>query len=160
MLRLGAALGEMTMSKITNSDQSAKKALSRRQFGAITGAAAVAAGTPGIAQAASAASAATLAERTVQVDGINAYFIHPSKGAHPAVLSWRGSTGLGVSNRDTARRLAKKGYAVLVLDRDGGHAPSIESDAETALQWLETQPQIDTEIGIGTPEWAEYRVAR
>ncbi len=147
------------MTDITNSDHSAKKALSRRQFGVISGAVAVAAGTPGIAQAANVASAATLTERKVQVGGIDAYFIHPAKGAHPAVLSWRGSSELNVANRDTARRLAKKGYAVLVLDRDGAHAPSIEEDSKAALQWLEAQPQIDADTGIGTAEWAEYRVA-
>ena len=147
------------MNTITKSDQDAAKVLSRRQFGAITGAVAVAAGTPGIAQAANAASATALTERKVQVGGIDAYFIHPAKGAHPAVLSWRGSSELNVANRDTARRLAKKGYAVLVLDRDGGYAAAIEDDSKTALQWLEAQPQIDADIGIGTAEWAEYRAA-
>jgi len=147
------------MNDITNSDQSAKKALSRRQFGAITGAVAVAAGTPGIAHASNAASAATLTERTVQLGSINAYFIHPAKGAHPAVLSWRGDVGLNVTNRNTARRLAKKGYAVLMLDRDGGDAPAIEGDSVAALEWLEAQPQIDVDTGIGTAEWAEFRAA-
>ncbi|MEL6530718.1 MAG: hypothetical protein AAFQ27_12215 [Pseudomonadota bacterium] len=150
----------MTTTTTTKSGSSAEKSLSRRQFGAMTGAAAVAAGTPGIAHAANSASAAQLAESSVEIGGMNAYFIHPTKGSHPAVLSWRDSATLDAANRNTARRLAKKGYAVLVLDRDGGHAPAIQGDSEAALKWLESQPQIDADIGIGTAEWAEHRDAR
>ncbi|MEM8724123.1 MAG: hypothetical protein AAGE86_01240 [Pseudomonadota bacterium] len=142
-------------------ESSANKALSRRQFGAITGAAAVAAGTPGIAHAASPAASAKLTERSVSVARANGtvggYFIHPSKGANPAVLSWRDSGALGEGTRNAARRLAKQGYAVLVLDRDSGDASSIEGDADAAVKWLEAQPHID-EKRIGTPEWAAQRI--
>lgn len=142
-------------------ENSVKKALSRRQFGAITGAAAVAAGTPGIAQAANSAASAKITERTVSVARANGtvggYFIHPAKGANPAVLSWRDGGALGEGTRNAARRLAKQGYAVLVLDRDSGDAGAIEGDADAAVKWLEAQPHID-EKRIGTPEWAAQRI--
>ncbi|WP_298470105.1 hypothetical protein [uncultured Erythrobacter sp.] len=142
-------------------ESGAKKALSRRQFGAITGAVAVAAGTPGIAQAANSTASAQLKEKTVSVarasGAVNGYFIHPSKGANPAVLSWRDGGALAESSRNAARRLAKQGYAVLVLDRDSGDAGAIEGDADAAVKWLEAQPHID-EKRIGTPEWAEQRI--
>lgn len=139
-------------------DSSAAKALSRRQFGAMTGAAAVAAATPGIAQA---ANSTELTEKTVRVarasGSVDAYFIQPAKGTHPAVISWRNGAALGEGSRNMARRLAKQGYAVLVLDRDSSDVDAITGDADAAVKWLERQPQID-EKQIGTPDWAEHRL--
>ncbi|QUL37585.1 dienelactone hydrolase family protein [Erythrobacter sp. JK5] len=152
------------MSDSENQQGGKAQSLSRRQFGAITGAAAVAAGTPGIAQAAGFTGPARFTEKTVSLatgnGPVGAYFIHPADGAHPAVLTWPGDTGLGEGSRATARRLAHKGYAVLVLDRESGDAEAVPGDAEAALKWLESQPQIDAERGIGTPDWAELRAER
>ncbi len=151
------------MSDHANSGKSAKKSLSRRQFGAIAGVAAVAAGAPTAALAKQSSAPTKFSERAVSFakDGgtVDGYLIHPAKGAHPAVLSWRDEAGLGVSSRNEARRLAKRGYAVLVLDRDGAEAEHIESDAKAAVAWLEAQPNIDEKL-VGTPTWAMERAER
>jgi carboxymethylenebutenolidase len=57
-------------------------------------------------------------ESTVEIktpDGTcDAAFVHPSTGAHPAVIIWPDAFGLRPSMRDMAKRLAAEGYAVLV----------------------------------------------
>ena len=77
--------------------------------------------------------------------------------AAPGVVAWRGDSGLNVSSRHEARRLAKQGYSVLVLDRNGAEAGAIESDATGAVAWMGTQEQVD-EKRVGTPEWARMRL--
>lgn len=142
-------------------DSKAQKPLSRRQFGAVAGVAAVAAGTPGMAMAAGSSPIAEVTERTVSVStprgSVDGYFVHPAKGVHPGVLAWRGEAGLGVTTRNDARRLAKQGYSVLVLDRDSNDAAPIESDAQGAVAWLGAQDHVD-EKRVGTPEWARMRL--
>ena len=87
--------------------------LSRRDFVNMTvGAGMVAAaGTSGFAQQ-------QVRETNVEIktpDGVcDAAFIHPSSGAHPAVIIWPDAFGLRPSMREMARRLAGSGYSVLV----------------------------------------------
>jgi carboxymethylenebutenolidase len=48
-------------------------------------------------------------------DGIaDAYFVHPSKGAHAAVLMWTDIMGLRPAFKMMGKRLAQSGYTVLV----------------------------------------------
>jgi carboxymethylenebutenolidase len=44
----------------------------------------------------------------------DAAFIHPTTGAHPAVLIWPDAFGLRPSMRDIGKRIAGEGYSVLV----------------------------------------------
>lgn len=44
----------------------------------------------------------------------DAYFVHPSSGAHPGVLIWTDIVGLRPAFRQMGRRLAESGYSVLV----------------------------------------------
>jgi carboxymethylenebutenolidase len=90
-------------------------AVSRREFGALSlgaGLAAVA-GAPALA-----AQTRPLTETEVSVktpDGIcDAAFIHPATGAYPGVLIWPDAFGLRPSMRAFARRIAAEGYSVLV----------------------------------------------
>ena len=135
------------MSEKAIQESGANKVLSRRQFGAVTGVAAVAAATPGVAQAANSAATADLVEKSVSVSRANGavagYFIQPAKGMHPAVISWRKDTALGEGSRNMARRLAKQGYAVLVLDRDSGDADAIEE----AISQLAGHTQLECGAG-------------
>jgi carboxymethylenebutenolidase len=93
--------------------------ISRRHFGALTGAAAVAACAPGEA---SGESEDKLALRETGVtfetpDGtMDAFFVHPGVGKHPGVIFWPDIASLRESKRNMARRLAGEGYAVLVLN--------------------------------------------
>lgn len=97
----------------------AKQAVSRRQFGALTGAAAVAAYAAG-GTAAHAQGAAGLTERGVTFatpDGtMDAFMVQPASGKHPAVILWPDIASIRESKRNIARKLASAGYAVLVVN--------------------------------------------
>lgn len=98
----------------------ARQAISRRRFGALTGAAAVAACSPGEMGGAAEPAPAALNESRVTfetADGtMDAFFVHPSEGRHPGVIFWPDIASLRESKRNMARRLAGEGYAVLVLN--------------------------------------------
>ena len=110
---------------------------------------------------------------------MDAFFVHPAEGAHPGVLFWPDIAGPREAKRDMARRLASKGYSVLVLNpyyRDvqgeqfadfaafvdnGGFqkvgpwreklgADAIGRDATAGVAWLDGQEAVDRERGIGT----------
>ena len=88
--------------------------LTRRDFVAMS----IAAGIGGAAADANAQPALPVAEKNVEIktpDGTcDAAFIHPTTGAHPAVIVWPDAFGLRPSMRDIAKRLAGSGYSVLV----------------------------------------------
>ena len=90
------------------------KALSRRQFGAFT----VGAGMISLLPRVAGAMEVKESEVTIKTpDGVcDAYFVHPAKGAHPAVLVWPDIFGLRTAFRQMGRRLAEDGYAVLVVN--------------------------------------------
>ena len=46
----------------------------------------------------------------------DAYFVHPSSGAHAAVLVWPDILGLRPAFRQMGKRLAESGYSVLVVN--------------------------------------------
>jgi carboxymethylenebutenolidase len=101
----------------------AKEALSRRQFGAIAGATAIAACAPTGSRAEggdAGADAAELTENTVTFatnDGtMDAFFVHPAAGKAPGVIFWPDIASIREAKRNMARRLAGEGYAVLVMN--------------------------------------------
>jgi len=55
---------------------------------------------------------------------MDACFVHPAKGSHPAVLLWPDIAGLREAKRIMAARLAAAGYAVLVLNHYYRDAPA------------------------------------
>lgn len=157
-----------------------RAALSRRQFGAGSAAAAIAVCA---ASTASAKGAAKLREAMVAVptpDGsCDAFFVHPAKGRHPAVIMWPDIGGLRDAYKEMARRLAASGYAVLAVNQyyRGGKSPLLESfaqwrtpdgqaklkpliaqinpqatssDAKAFVAWLDGQKAVDTGRGIGS----------
>lgn len=97
----------------------AKRAVSRRQFGALTGAAVLATYAAG-GTAAEGQGTAELSERSVTFatqDGtIDGFMVQPARGRHPAVILWPDIAGLRESKRGIARKLAQAGYAVLVVN--------------------------------------------
>lgn len=156
----------------------ARETISRRQFGALTGAGVLAAGA-----ATPLAAAGTLAERNVTFttpDGTaDGFFVHPAEGQHPAVILWPDIAGVREAKRIMARELAAQGYAVLVMNpyyRDvageqfsdfadfiakGGFqkvgpwrgklsAEAIMSDTRAITAWLDQQAGVDPARGIGT----------
>ena len=89
--------------------------VSRRDFGAMTGAAGLVMMLP------APADAMTVKGRDVAVttpDGsADAYFVAPATGRHPGVLIWPDIMGLRPAFRQMADRLAQSGYAVLVVNQ-------------------------------------------
>ena len=86
--------------------------LSRRAFGALTGAAGVSMLLPGVARAAEVIG--TDVEITTTDGTADAYFVHPASGKAPGVIMWPDIFGLRPAFREMADRLAGQGYAVLV----------------------------------------------
>ena len=89
--------------------------VSRRQFGAMAGAAGL------IAMLPIPANAAEIAGKDVSIatpDGAaDAYFVAPRTGKYPGVLIWPDIMGLRPAFRQMADRLAQSGYAVLVVNQ-------------------------------------------
>lgn len=99
----------------------AKQTISRRQFGALTGAAAVAACASGESESQAQARARSgLKERGINfqtADGrLDGFLVQPEKGSHAAVILWPDIAGIREAKRTIARTLAGSGYAVLVVN--------------------------------------------
>jgi carboxymethylenebutenolidase len=143
---------------------------------AASGSAAASTGTP-----AGGAPAITESEVTITTpEGTcDAYFVHPTAGASPAVLVWPDIFGLRPAFRQMGKRLAASGYAVLVVNpfyrkqkaptapphpdfEDKAtrealmalmHSLSSETaamDAKAFTAWLDQQPSVDKARKIGT----------
>jgi carboxymethylenebutenolidase len=108
----------------------AAKGLTRRDFAAM--------GAGGLALAAMPALAKDrpLTESMVMVptlDGVaDAFFVHPARGRHPAVMLWPDIGGLRETKMAMARRLAAEGFAVLAVNQyyRSARAPVLNSFAE------------------------------
>jgi carboxymethylenebutenolidase len=154
-----------------------KAGVSRREFGALS------LGVGLLSVLPRAADAADLSEAEVEIrtpDGVaDAYFVHPAKGAHPAVLIWPDIFGLRPAFRQMGQRLAESGYAVLVVNpfyREK-HAPTAPehpdfndaptrtalmammnaltpqtatTDATALFAWLDGQPAVNAKRKAGT----------
>jgi carboxymethylenebutenolidase len=151
--------------------------LSRRQFGALS----VGAGLVSLVPAGAYAAATTGADVEIKTaDGTcDAYFVHPAKGKHPAVLIWPDIFGLRPAFRQMATRLAESGYAVLVINpfyrlMKAPTAPehpdfndpatrnklvgqmqtltvaTATTDAAAFVPWLDKQASVDTKKKMGT----------
>jgi carboxymethylenebutenolidase len=152
--------------------------LNRRQF-AVGGLGALAA----CASGPTVGRPASLKEERVRVgtpDGVmDAFFVRPATGRHPAILTWPDIAGLRDAFEVMARRLAGQGFAVLVVNpyyralpapqfRDfadfstqGGFqkvgpwraaltADAIKRDATAAIAWLDGRREVDTKRAVGT----------
>jgi len=150
-------------------------AMTRRSFGA-------AAATVGIGVLLpSPANALAVKGRDVTIrtpDGtVDAYFVAPATGKHPAVLVWPDIYGLRPAFRQMADRLAQSGYAVLTVnpfyrsataaalaasgDRNAIRGKAAEyrklltpdatiRDATALVAFLDKQREVDTRRGVGT----------
>ena len=98
----------------------AKQSVNRRQFGALSGAAALAACASGESASNAQPATAGLAEKVISFDTadgtMDGFFVHPEAGNHPAVILWPDIGGLREAKRNMARRLAGEGYGVLVVN--------------------------------------------
>ena len=150
------------------------KRLTRREFGAVSAGAGLAALLPRAANA----QAVTEAEIDVPTpDGVaDSFFVHPASGVHPGVLIWPDAFGLRPAKRQMARRLAESGYSVLVVNQyyRSQRAPIVESrdfgavretlmplmaslnaethvrDARAFVSFLDSQSAVDGNRKMGT----------
>ena len=103
----------------TKLEEWARAAISRRQFGALSGAAALAACTSGTSESKAIVSAG-LKEQSVTfatADGtMDAFLVQPDTGKHPAVILWPDIASIREAKRNIARTLAGQGHAVLVVN--------------------------------------------
>lgn len=154
-----------------------KHGLSRRDFGKGGVAFALTLMLPAVANAMDVVEEEVLIETP---DGMaDAYFVHPAKGAHAAVIVWPDIMGIRTSFRMMGKRLAESGYSTLVVNpyyrtakgaviEDGEsfgtpavrerlmpHARSLSpqtsvSDGRAFVDFLDAQPSVDTNRKIGT----------
>lgn len=89
-------------------------AFSRRQFAALTTGAGLLAMLPPVADAMEVTGSNV--DITTPDGAADAYFVHPTRGAHPGVLVWPDIFGLRPAFEQMARRLAESGYSVLVVN--------------------------------------------
>jgi carboxymethylenebutenolidase len=155
----------------------AARGVSRREFGALGLGAGLVTLLPAVA------NAAEVVESEVQIktpDGTcDAYFVHPVKGRHPAVLVWPDIFGLRPAFRQMGKRLAESGYSVLVVNpfyrkqkaptapehanfqdpatRDllmglmgSLTAETTVTDAKAFVPWLDAQASVDTRRKMAT----------
>jgi carboxymethylenebutenolidase len=98
----------------------ARQALNRREFGALTGAAALAACASGESASNAQGPGTSLKEQGVNfatADGtMDGFFVQPQDGSHPAVILWPDIASIREAKRNIARKLAGEGYAVLVVN--------------------------------------------
>lgn len=151
--------------------------LSRRRFGALAAGMGVAFALPRLA------NAADVTDSEVEIktpDGTaDAYFVHPSKGAHAGVLIWPDIFGLRPAFQQMGKRLAESGYSVLVVNpfyrtKKAPVAPehanfddpatrtalmtlagtlsaeTATTDAKAFVAYLDKQPAVDKKRKIGT----------
>lgn len=151
--------------------------VTRRDFGALSAGVGVTMMLP------RAANAQDVTESEVEIrtpDGVaDCYFVHPSSGAHAAVLVWPDILGLRTAFRQMGKRLAESGYSVLVVNPfyRQRRAPVVPegatfadesvrntvfplmqaltpqthtTDAEAFIAWLDNQAAVDTSRKVGT----------
>jgi carboxymethylenebutenolidase len=131
---------------------------------------------------AKAQAAGGLSEETVAIttpDGtMDAFFVHPATGKHPAIIMWPDIAGVRDAFKAMARELAANGYAVACVNQyyrsskapvmnsiaefftpDGRGKltpmiqkitnPGIMSDAKAIVAWLDGNPAVDTAKKVG-----------
>lgn len=156
------------------------KGLSRREFAAL-GVTGMLAG--GMADAALAKDVMVVIEETVLIPtsegNLDALFIRPAKGKHPAVILWPDISGVREAFRMMGKRLAASGYAVLVVNQyyRSAQAPIMKSisewrtpegqaklrpmigalstegitrDAQAMVAWLDQRREVNRKRGIGS----------
>jgi len=167
---------ELTLADVERAE--AAGGVSRRTFG-LAGMAAALAAYGAEALAAGPALSEGMVSFPTPDGTCDAFFVHPAKGRHPAVIMWPDIAGLRDAKKVMARRLAAAGYAVLVVNQyyRTAKAPVLESFAEwrtpagqeklkpaiaainpeattrdgaAFVKWLDAQKAVDTRRGIGS----------
>jgi carboxymethylenebutenolidase len=155
-----------------------KRGVSRREFGAMSAMAALAA----CASAEKVQAQGGLTETDVRFAApggtMDGFFVHPATGKYPAVILWPDIAGIRDAKKIMARRLAADGYSVLVPNPYYRSAPApqfadfddwranggmqkvgpwmaqntpaaIAETTQAVVAWLDEQASVDTAKGVG-----------
>ncbi len=124
--------------------------LTRREFGALSVGTSVALLWPGRAGAAEVTGSDV--EVSTPAGKADAYFVHPTSGAHPGVLIWPDAFGLRPAMKQMASRLATSGYSVLVVNPyyRTARAPVLPEGAD--FNDPKTREKIMSLMGTFTPQ--------
>jgi carboxymethylenebutenolidase len=151
--------------------------MTRRKFARLSAAVGLAMVLPPVANAQSVME--TDVEITTPDGTADCYFVHPSTGAHAAVIIWPDILGLRPAFRAMGKRLAESGYSVLVVNPfyRSSRSPVVEvgdvfgdpdirarvlpmagalnadthfTDARAFVSFLDRQSAVDTSRKIGT----------
>lgn len=168
---------------LTLADDAARAGVSRREFAALGGVAALASCT-GMASAPPAGLTESMVTVTTPDGTADAFFVHPAKGKHPGVILWPDVAGLRDAYKMMARRLAEAGYSVLAVNHyyRGSVAPVVTSmaewrtpagqdklkpliaaltpagtarDATAFVGWLDRQSAVDIRRGMGSQGYCQ-----
>jgi carboxymethylenebutenolidase len=153
--------------------------VNRRQFTAIGAFAAFAAASAPLDSALAAEGLVEGAVKFAAPGGtMDAFFVHPAKGKHPAVIMWPDIASLRDAFKVMARRLASAGYSVIVPNPFYKDAPApqfadfdafrkddgfkkvgpwmahntpeaVAGMSQAIVGWLDKQPSVDTKRGVG-----------
>lgn len=163
--------------EFSRQQQELSKGISRRHLAKLALGAGVAAAMPRVALAGDAVGKDI--DITTPAGTADAYFVHPRKGKHPAVLIWPDIFGLRPAFKEMATRLAEAGYAVLVVNpfyrtqraptapenpdfdnpdvrkalmalRATLSADTAQVDAKAFIGWLDQQAAVDTKHKLAT----------
>lgn len=155
-----------------------KAGLNRRQFGA-AGAMAMLTACTAMGDSAEGGLAEDMVDISTPDGTIDAFFVRPASGSHPAVLFWPDGLGMRDAIKMMARRLAAAGYAVLVPNpfyraspapqfadyaafesengmeqlgrwREPLTAEAMMRDARLLIAWLDGQDAVARDRGVGT----------
>ncbi len=155
-----------------------KAGLNRRQFGA-AGAMAMLTACAAMGDSAEGGLAEDMVDISTPDGTIDAFFVRPASGSHPAVLFWPDGLGMRDAIKMMARRLAASGYAVLVpnpfyraspapqfadyaaFENENGMeqlgrwrepltAEAMMRDARLLIAWLDGQDAVARDRGVGT----------
>ena len=155
-----------------------KGGFSRREFGAVSAMAALAACA--VSEQVQAQGGLTEGDVSFDAPGgkLDGFFVHPATGKHPAVILWPDIAGLRDAKKVMARRLAGAGYSVLVpnpfyrstpapqfkdfadfRDNDGFNKvrpwmavntpAAVAESTQAVVAWLDKQASVDTAKGVG-----------
>ena len=152
--------------------------MSRREFAALGAVATAVALTPLDGAKAQGHPSETNVKFDAPDGQMDAFFIHPVDGKHPAIIVWPDIAGPRDAFSSMGRRLAREGYSVLILNpyyrdkeapqfddfddwrNNGGMdkvapwrekltAEAVMSTAKAVVAWLDMQDSVDTARGIG-----------
>ena len=155
-----------------------REGVSRRQFAALGAMSALAACAPIDSVRAQGGLTESDVSFTAPGGTMDAFFVHPAQGAHPAVIIWPDIAGLRDAFKVMARRLAGSGYSVLVVNpyyrdapapqfadfedfreqggfqkvgpwREKNSAEGVMDTAKAVVAWLDGQDAVDASRGIG-----------